>query len=93
MYSKIHIFYESLDYRQFEEVKQPRIYLAFCDFGNVIGFYWGMSIVSFFHVLFYLPRYLYYYYWQTKKGSKSGKVIKCKARTVRVAPLHDGTAL
>lgn len=59
MYSKIKVYYADLAYRQYEETKQVTTYLAFCNFGSVIGLYLGMSIVSIFHLVYYVPPYLY----------------------------------
>lgn len=59
MYSKIHVYYGDLGFRQYDKKLEKSVYIAFCDFGNVVALYWGMSIVSFLHVLYYLPRYLY----------------------------------
>lgn len=59
MYSDIKVYYADLGYRQYEETRQVSVYVAFCNFGNVIGLYLGMSIMSIFHVLYYVPRYFY----------------------------------
>lgn len=59
MFARIHVYYGELGYREHTEVKDSKIYLAICDFGNNVGFYWGMSMVSFFHVFFYTLQYLY----------------------------------
>lgn len=61
MYSKIHVYYADMEYRQYEETKEISAYVAFCNVGNVIGLYLGMSIAGIFHVLYYVPRYLYYW--------------------------------
>lgn len=58
MCSKIHVYYTDFGYRQHKAVKEKTIYTAFCDLGSLAGLYWGMSIISFFHVFFYVPRYL-----------------------------------
>lgn len=48
MYSKIHVYYGELGYRHHGQKKENKVYLAFCEFGNVVGLYSGMSIISFF---------------------------------------------
>lgn len=88
MYARIHLYYAELGYRQYTEVKEQKIYLAFCDFGNVVGFYWGMSIVSFFHVFFYIIRYMYVKRRAKRKVAPEAEVpmrMTVRGRVVKVA--------
>lgn len=59
MYSRIHVYYGSLAYRQHEQVKAITNYLAFYAICNVLFLHWGMSVISFFHIAYYVPKYLY----------------------------------
>lgn len=87
----IHVYYSELEHRQYEETKQLTFYLMFCNLGSVWGLYWGMSIVSFFHVLFYLIRYMYYV---CKDRKPLTPVSIAKFRNVRVKPMNvETTAL
>src|SRR5437764_347949 len=54
VYSRIHVFYSDFEYRQYKQVKETNFYRAFCDFGNVMVLWWGISIISIFEVLFYV---------------------------------------
>lgn len=59
MYSRIHVYYGDLAYRHYSEEYERTAYVTFVELGGVIGLYWGMSIISIFHVLFYVPRYTF----------------------------------
>src|SRR3954454_14269944 len=66
IYSKVHIFYGDFEYLQHNQIKAATVYLAFYELGNVVGFYWGMSVISFFHVLVYVSCYTYV--WKKSRG-------------------------
>lgn len=57
IYSRVQVYYTDFEYRQHVETRETTIYLAFCNFGNVIGLYLGMSIISISHVIYYVPYY------------------------------------
>lgn len=59
MFSKIHVYYADFGYRQHVEVKEMTEYLAFYAFCNIFILYLGMSVISFFHLAFYVPYYVY----------------------------------
>lgn len=86
MYSRIHFYYADFAYRQHQEVKESSIYIAFCDFGNVVGLYWGMSIISFFHVFFYVPRF--FYCWkESRKHKDDDEALFMRVATKRDVPM------
>lgn len=58
LYSRMHIFFADFLYQQQEETLAVNIYLAFCNFGNVVGFYLGLSIVGIFEVIFWFSNFL-----------------------------------
>lgn len=59
MKSKIHVYYADFGYRQYRQVKEMTAYLVFYAFCNIFMLYLGMSVISFFHLAFYVPRYAY----------------------------------
>lgn len=74
MYSKIHFYFADLSYKQYEETKEITFNVAFCDLGNVAGFYWGMSIISFFHVVWYVPRCMYDWWIARKRNAVAPQI-------------------
>src|SRR4051794_39739600 len=56
IYSRVNIYYTGFEYRQYKEMNEIPLYMAFCNVGNVTGLYLGMSVISFFHFGFYFIR-------------------------------------
>lgn len=82
MRSAIHVYYDNFGYRLHTETKE-NVYLLFYDLGNIFLLCWGMSVVSFFHIFFYVTRY--FVVRRRAKRNVQKTTIK-KIRKVQVAP-------
>lgn len=74
MFSKIHVFYPDYSYRQHEETLAVPSYLAFCEFGDAIALYLGMSLVTLAEIVYYGWGYCYARGEEWRKKRKKNRV-------------------
>lgn len=73
MFSRVHVFYSDFGYRQHREAPALTSYLAFCEFGNVLVLYLGISMVGVIQAGVYFSRYAWVWWYDRSPRIRFGR--------------------